>query len=102
MAILARFKKTGLDTPVAIDYPIENEMVFSGHYAIRISCPQNTSVEVSIDGGPWQACRQSNGYFWFDWWPEKGGVHNISARPAGLNKKKAPVRTCTVSEPHKN
>ena len=52
-----------------IDYPTSNEKVYCGHYCFRLGSPSNISwLKISINGGPWQDCRNANGYWWFDWW----------------------------------
>lgn len=52
-----------------IDYPANNEKVYCGHYCFRLGSPSNISwLKISINGGPWQDCRNANGYWWFDWW----------------------------------
>lgn len=97
-----RSKNVQAEAPVSIDFPVENEEIFPGHYAIRLFSPENKPMEISIDNGPWVACRAANGYFWFDWWPVKGGKSRISARVVGSNAKKATTRTCVVHVPHSN
>lgn len=68
---------------VSIDYPQLNETVRVGHYAVRISGPAHAKVEVSINGGTWQTCRQADGYYWFDWWPNDAGEFRLAARING-------------------
>ena len=65
---------------VTIDFPYEGESVFPGHYAIRISAETGDDVEVSVDGGAWEGCRESIGFYWFDWWGDHSGQHTIRAR----------------------
>lgn len=83
---------------IVIDYPRENERVFPGHYAIRIGTPALGQVEVSIDKGQWQACRLTNGYYWFDWWVSEPGSHSIAARIKLDGKRilKSSERKCVV------
>lgn len=87
--------------PIAIDYPAEKDQIVHGHYAIRVSSAGNEAVEISIDGGPWDVCRFASGYFWYDWWPEKTGKHEIEVRLAG-NPKKTVARACRVAAPNNN
>jgi hypothetical protein len=82
---------------LAIDYPSEGDRVIQGHYAVRISAASGP-VDVSINGGEWQSCREANGYFWFDWWPETTGKQKITARQS----KKTAARACTVIAPNSN
>jgi hypothetical protein len=65
---------------VAIDYPKEEELVLSGHYAVRISATPEAQVEISFNDGEWNGCRTSLGYYWFDWNPAELGETVIKAR----------------------
>ena len=54
---------------ICIDYPQNNETVYCGHYCFRLGARKPCSaMQVSINGGEWQNCRQASGYWWFDWW----------------------------------
>lgn len=66
-----------------IDFPQVGELVYSGHYAVRISAPECGGVELSLDGGRWQECRNEAGYWWFDLQGLSAGAHNIAARISG-------------------
>ena len=37
-------------------------------------------VEISIDGGVWQNCRLTSGYWWYDWSAIRPGRHTLVAR----------------------
>jgi len=64
-----------------IDYPAKNEVVNSLNYTFRISAPEDAAaVEVSVDRGAWQLCRESCGHWWYDWSGFKPGTHSLSAR----------------------
>jgi hypothetical protein len=92
-------KETLLADSVTVDYPIEDELVMPGHYAVRISALPEAEVEVSISGGEWQTARSSMGFFWFDWWPAETGDATVAAR-ARVGKgrwKKAADRHCRVT-----
>lgn len=65
---------------VLLEYPQAGEAVRPGHYAVRIAAKPEVSVELSVDGGPWQACREAVGYYWFDWTPSQAGEHTLVAR----------------------
>jgi len=53
---------------VVVDYPREKEAVVSFEYTFRIGAsPDAARVEVSIDGADWQPCRESVGFWWYDW-----------------------------------
>ncbi len=65
---------------VVIDYPKHQEVITSPYYTIRIGTSPTSSVEVSIDGGPWMNARESVGYWWYDWHNITPGNHEIIAR----------------------
>lgn len=65
---------------VSLDYPQAGEQVLLGHYAVRVAAKPDVAVEVAVDGGPWQACREAVGYYWFDWSPAAPGEHTLVAR----------------------
>lgn len=70
--------------PLDIDYPSKDEVVNSSHYTFRMTAPEDVSyMEVSIDRGPWLACRCACGFWWFDWTNYQPGVHTLSARAVG-------------------
>lgn len=65
----------------ALDYPKRNEKITSQHYTFRISVPAPArNVEVSINEGPWQPCRNSVGYWWYDWSQYRPGAYKAIAR----------------------
>ena len=66
---------------ICIDYPQNNETVFCGHYCFRLGSRKPCSgMQVSINGGAWQNCRQANGYWWFDWWNFNTGNFYLEAK----------------------
>ena len=74
-------RTVGLEPHLALDYPQDSEVVVSPFYTLRLSASGETKhVEVSFDGGPWQACRDGSGHFWFDWSGYMPGRHEIRAR----------------------
>jgi hypothetical protein len=80
--------------PVSVAFPQDNETITSDEYTIQIAAIEPAAgVEVSIDQGDWQSCREALGLWWFDWAGIEAGEHEVTARlrrPDG-----APV----VSEP---
>jgi hypothetical protein len=82
--------------PVAVEYPQDGELVVSPVYTLRLGAkPGVESIEVSIDGGPWQACRPSVGHWWYDWSGYGDGAHTIEARGelgGGVRASSAPRR----------
>jgi len=111
--ILSRVKKTFVSehsngTPpaaveLAIDFPQEGEFVRPGHYAIRLTAPAGSQVEISINDGNWELCRHAVGYYWYDWTPGKAGSQELVARSKiGKGKwKKSDARRCSVESPKK-
>jgi len=66
---------------VLVDHPRNLENITSRHYTIRVSANDaRASVDVSINDGPWQACRHAVGYWWYDWAGFTPGTHQIVAR----------------------
>lgn len=82
-----------------IDFPQEGEYVTTGHYAVRISASTGFDVEFNDGGSDWWPCRESVGYFWFDWWPTHAGKTILSVRFKSGNGrwKTSPGRTCNVT-----
>lgn len=64
-----------------IDYPHADAIVASSQYTFRVGGPETLAfVEVSVDRGPWRACRRACGYWWFDWAGYEPGPHQLVAR----------------------
>lgn len=67
-----------------VEYPQQDEAITSPQYTFRIGAPAGAAgVEVSIDQGPWLACRNVAGFWWYDWSGYDDGEHEISARTRG-------------------
>ena len=82
---------------VVVDHPKENETIGHPYYTIRIGTSGNGNVQVSIDGGDWNHCRHSEGFWWFDWANYPLGSHKIIARICDYNGKlikKSKLRKC--------
>lgn len=70
-----------LKPAVTCDYPQPGQAISSAEYTLRFSTSFETpSVEVSIDGGAWQPCREAVGHWWFDWSGYAGGEHALAYR----------------------
>lgn len=78
---------------VVLNYPTRNEVVRSPHYAFRVEADVDGRVELSIDEGPWQKCRPSVGYWWFDWRVGTPGVHSARARVVPKDRKELRTRS---------
>ncbi|MBI4375322.1 MAG: hypothetical protein HY549_02615 [Elusimicrobia bacterium] len=77
-----------------IDYPREYERITSHHYTFRVKAPLNAEkVEVCVDGSPWQLCRYSAGYWWFDWSNYTSGEHEIVARILPFDSQNYVIRS---------
>ena len=78
-----------------IEYPQQGESIVSPTYTFRVGAPAGAeSVDVSIDQGPWLACRNAAGYWWYDWSGYEKGEHEIIARTRG------PKGRWLMSTPH--
>jgi len=87
-------------TNLEIDHPHQDQTVTSGLYTFRVGGPDTLALmEISVDRGPWRACRRSCGYWWYDWSGFENGEHILVAR--GQNRDGSPVgstpRRFTVS-----
>jgi hypothetical protein len=72
-------KKAAAKTAIVVDFPVEGQLVLSQDYTFRLTSAEEGAVELSLDGGPWLACRESVGFWWFDWKPTPGD-HEAVAR----------------------
>ncbi|MFA5138370.1 MAG: Ig-like domain-containing protein [Elusimicrobiota bacterium] len=87
---------------VTIDFPTEGETVVGNSYTFRIGAPDNAErVEVSINKGSWQACRQDGGYWWHDWSGFAPGKYQLRARmfDKDSNEHLSPVQKFQVKNP---
>ena len=79
-AAVKKAVKTKAKKTVIIDYPSNNEVVCCGHYSFRLGTPHGADwVKVSVNNGPWQDCREANGYWWHDWWNFDTGSFAVEA-----------------------
>ncbi|TPW21254.1 MAG: hypothetical protein FD126_871 [Elusimicrobia bacterium] len=92
-AAAPRAAKTPKALAVLLEYPRAGEQVLPGHYAVRIAAKPEVTVEISVDGAPFQPCREAVGYYWFDWTPSALGTHTLVARA-----KNGGPRTATTEE----
>lgn len=78
---------------IQLDYPQLGETVVSPQYTFRIGAEGAPAVEISINDGPWQPCRESVGFWWYDWRPDASGPCTAVARRAdGIPAQTAPRR----------
>ncbi len=82
---------------VGVDFPQVGEILTSPQYAIRVSTSATEGVEISIDGKEWQPCRESVGFWWYDWSGFGSGVHTVVSRIlAGKRSLKSKPRSFTA------
>jgi hypothetical protein len=79
-----------------IDHPQQNERLLGPVYVIRMGVGGAEEVEISFDGGVWQPCRLTSGYWWFDWSGIRPGRHTLTARMRTTDGRwfRTPVRNC--------
>ena len=79
---------------VWIDHPQENEQLSAPVYVIRLGVGGADAVELSTDKGPWETCRLTSGYWWYDWAGIARGKHTLVARmrTAGGQWYRTPIR----------
>lgn len=88
-------QKPSARTQLSVDFPRQGEKISSADYTFRISAPGDVQkIEVCVDQGGWQPCRNSAGYWWYDWSDYEEGEHEITARLATADGKTA------SGEPH--
>ena len=79
--LMKKIKQEAVKTQLSVDYPQQGEKITGPQYTLRLSAPVNArKVEIAIDDGEWQCCRQSNGHWWYDWSGYQNGDHEIVAR----------------------
>jgi len=82
---------------VGVDYPQEGEIVTSDSYVFRVSTSATDRVQISLDGKEWKPCRESVGFWWYDWSGYGSGAHTLLARIAvGKRLMKSRPRSFTV------
>ena len=79
-----------------IDHPQEHERLLGPVYVVRLGVGGAEQVEISIDGGVWQNCRLTSGYWWYDWSAIRPGRHTLVARmrTSGGRWFRTPPRPC--------
>lgn len=71
-----------------IEFPQENETIVSRAYTMRIAVPAVVeALDISIDQGPWLACREDVGFWWYEWSGYEDGRHEIIARTRAHNRR---------------
>lgn len=64
-----------------LDHPQQGEKITTPHYTFRMGTIGDIArVEISLNEGPWKACRNAVGYWWYDWADYAGGRYQVVAR----------------------
>jgi len=64
-----------------LDHPQQGEKITSPQYTFRVGAVGDMErVEISVNEGPWQVCRYSVGYWWYDWSGYAAGRYQAAAR----------------------
>lgn len=64
-----------------LDHPQQGEKITAPRYTFRIGTLGGIErVEISLNAGPWQACRHSVGYWWYDWADYAAGRYQAAVR----------------------
>lgn len=64
-----------------LDHPQQGEKITAPHYTFRVGTTGDIArVEISLNDGPWQACRNAVGYWWYDWADYAAGRYQAAAR----------------------
>ncbi|OGR64248.1 MAG: hypothetical protein A2X31_13345 [Elusimicrobia bacterium GWB2_63_22] len=88
--------KIGAGSRATLDYPERGEKITSPQYTFRVGVSGAVErVEVSINQGPWQPCRWSVGYWWYDWKGYGNGRYQAAVRAMVKGER------VTASEPVK-
>ncbi|MHB0996046.1 MAG: hypothetical protein ACYC2I_06730 [Elusimicrobiales bacterium] len=77
---------------VALDHPQQGEKITSPQYTFRVGALGDIErVEISINQGPWQVCRYSVGYWWYDWTGYGRGRYQAAVKAVAKDGR---VATC--------
>lgn len=92
MAKLARGR-----VQASIDYPKAGEVVRHPSYTVRASVPGAAGAAVSVDNGGWQPCRESLGFWWYDWSGYGPGPHQLRVQALGPDGQILAVKQRSVT-----
>lgn len=69
---------------VRIAFPGDGETISHPSYSFRIETSAKAAgVDICIDQGDWEPCRESLGLWWYDWNGYDSGEHEAVARLRG-------------------
>ncbi|MDO8716974.1 MAG: hypothetical protein Q7J73_09265 [Dehalococcoidales bacterium] len=64
-----------------LDHPQQGEKITAPQYTFRVGTIGDIArVEISLNEGSWRPCRNSVGYWWYDWADYAGGRYQVVAR----------------------
>ena len=93
-AVAERLRVTNKNPKINVVHPAKSETVSHPNYTFQFAVTEPAaSVDVLIDAGDWQPCRESVGLWWYDWSGYHASEHKAVAR---LNM---PDGTTEFSEP---
>lgn len=78
-----------------LDHPQQGEKITAPQYTFRIgTLGAIERVEISINTGPWQPCRNSVGYWWYDWADYATGRYQAAVRAQTKDGQKFTTEPC--------
>jgi len=81
VAAVERVTRAASPTTVRIEFPCDAETIRHPSYSIQASTTGAVAgVDVRLDQGAWQSCRESLGLWWFDWRGFDDGEHEVVVR----------------------
>lgn len=98
-------KKTAAPKPVdtvkpgevcaMLDHPQQGEKITAPQYTFRVGTAGDIErVEISIDEGPWQICRNAVGYWWYDWSGYTSGRYQLAVRAQTKDNREFTSEPC--------
>lgn len=64
-----------------LDHPQQGEKITVPQYTFRVgTIGAIVRVEISLNDGPWKACRNAVGYWWYDWTDYAAGRYQAAVR----------------------
>lgn len=83
--------------PVRVSYPKDGDTIAPPDYTIQVATEEPAAgVDVCINQGEWEPCREALGLWWFDWRGLEPGEHEIVARLRRLDGSMAASEPCIV------
>lgn len=71
---------------VVLDHPQHGVKITAPHYTFRVGTIGDIArVEISLNTGPWQSCRNAVGYWWCDWSDYADGRYQAVVRAQAKN-----------------